>query len=289
MVDFDIKAFQHKCLEIMDVFDALCRKQDLRYYLACGTMLGAVRHKGFIPWDDDVDVYMPRPDYEVLAKNYKQWLPGHLNLVNCDTDITFPHYFAKLEDINTSMIERIYLGHYGGIWIDIFPIDGAAPNKVAQWIHNMRFKVLRKLLYYRYRDPWKHGKTLGGYIILLVHNLFTKEYLHRRLQNLIKQYDFNKSEVLMPHNDGMKTFTKTVLGERTEYDFEGRKYWGVKDYDAYLTKIYGDYMTPPPIEEQVVHHNLVFCDLNMPYSEYVQRESKKNQDLIGENLNPCEQ
>ena len=123
-VDFDVRAFQMKCLEIMDTFDAVCRANGLRYYMACGTMLGAVRHKGFIPWDDDVDVYMPRPDYDRLVKNARKWLPAPLKMVECESDITFPHYYGKIEDESTTMIERVYLGHFGGVWIDIFPAKG---------------------------------------------------------------------------------------------------------------------------------------------------------------------
>lgn len=268
-VDFDVRAFQMKCLEIMDTFDAVCRANGLRYYMACGTMLGAVRHKGFIPWDDDVDVYMPRPDYDRLVKNARKWLPAPLKMVECESDITFPHYYGKIEDESTTMIERVYLGHFGGVWIDIFPVDGVTDCKLLRKLHVRRFKFWRKMLYYVYRDPWKHGRTPGGYMVKAIHAMFSKQYVHRKLQNVIRQYDFESHNTLMPHNDKQKTFTREILGEHTEYDFEGRKYYGVKDYDKYLTIIFGDYMTLPPVEQRVVHHNLVCCDLNRSYKEYM--------------------
>lgn len=268
-VDFDIRAFQMKCLGIMDKFDALCREKGLRYYMACGTMLGAIRHKGFIPWDDDADVYMPRPDYDRLMENAAEWLPAPLKMVNCDSDITFPHYFAKIEDESTTFIERAYLGHFGGIWIDIFPVDGITECGLMRALHVRRFKFWRRLLYYVYRDPWKHGRTLGGFFISLVQRVVSKQYAHRKLQNVIRQYGFETHNLLMPHNDRHKTFTHETLGAPTEYDFEGRKYFGVKDYDKYLTLIFGDYMTPPPPEQREVHHNLVCCDLEHSYKDYM--------------------
>lgn len=273
MDNFDVKAFQQKCLEIMDAFDALCREKGLKYYMSCGTMLGAVRHKGFIPWDDDVDVYMPRPDYNLLMKHAKEWLPQNLNMINCDSDISFPHYYAKVEDLNTTLIERIYLGHYGGLWIDIFPVDGAAPNKFAKFVQLRRFKFWRRLLYFAYRDPWKHGKTFGGCLLWLMHGLLSKRYLHHKLQNVIRKYDYDKTDMVQPY-DGSKTpFPKSVLGTPTDYEYEGRKYWGVEDYDTYLTIHYGDYMTPPPLEKQKVHHKIEFCDLNLPYREYMRQKN----------------
>ncbi len=138
-VDFDLKALQREYLKIMDMFDAVCRAHGLRYYMACGTMLGTVRHKGFIPWDDDVDLYMPRPDYDTLCLHSAEWLPADMKLCNQDTDITFPHYYGKVKDTGTTFVERTYLGHYGGAWIDIFPIDGAPENEAERKRHVRRF------------------------------------------------------------------------------------------------------------------------------------------------------
>lgn len=274
-VDIDVKAVQQACLRIMDAFDAVCRAHGLRYYMACGTMLGAVRHKGFIPWDDDVDLYMPRPDYRELQLHAKEWLPANLRLVDQQSDITFPHYYGKVEDLNTTFIERLYLGHYGGLWIDIFPVDGAPSDPAERRSHVRRFKHWRHLQYFVYRDPWKHGRTLGGMLVWLVQRLYSRKRVNERLQQIVQEYSFDGHDLLMPHNDKQKTFTKETLGETpVEYDFEGRRFYGVRDYDTYLTTIYGDYMTPPPPEKRVVHHNIVFCDLSMPLSQYLKSIGK---------------
>lgn len=275
-VDLDLKALQKALLKIMDAFDAVCRAHNVRYYMACGTMLGAVRHKGFIPWDDDVDVYMPRPDYTEFKKHASEWLPENLKFVDSDSDPTFPHYYGKVEDLNTTLIERTYLGHYGGLWIDVFPIDGASDSGEERRRHRKRFRHWRHLQYFVYRDPWKHGRTLGGMYVWLLQKIYSREKVNRRLQEILTEQDFDKCGLLMPHSDRQKTFTKEVLGEvPTEYEFEGRKFWGVKDYDKYLTAIFGDYMTPPPEDKRVVHHNIVFCDLNMALSEYLKSIGKE--------------
>ena len=274
-VDFDLKALQRECLKIMDVFDAVCRAHGLRYYMACGTMLGAVRHKGFIPWDDDVDLYMPRPDYDTLCRHSTEWLPAGMKLCNQDTDITFPHYYGKVEDTGTTFVERSYLGHYSGAWIDIFPIDGAPGDAAERKRHIRRFRRWRRMQYYVYRDPWKHGHNMGGALVWLVQKLYSKSYVNGRLQKVVREYSFDGHDLLMPHNDKQKTFTKETLGVKpVEYEFEGRMFYGMKDYDKYLTTIFGDYMTPPPEDKRVVHHSIECCDLNLPIAEYIERIGK---------------
>lgn len=274
-VDIDIKALQAACLKILDGFDAVCRAHKLRYYMACGTMLGAVRHKGFIPWDDDIDVYMPRPDYKEFQKHAAEWLPANLKFVDYYSDPTFPHYYGKVEDLNTTLIERTYLGHYGGVWIDIFPIDGASDDEGERQRHRKRYHHWRHLQYFVYRNPWKHGRTLGGMLVWLIQKLYSKDKVNNRLQAILQEQDFNSCDLLMPHSDNQKTFTKETLGlVPTEYEFEGRKFYGVKDYDKYLTTIFGDYMTPPPVEQRVLHHNIVYFDPNLPVAEYLKSIGK---------------
>lgn len=273
--DLNVGAVQKACLRIFDEFDSVCRERGLRYYMACGTMLGAVRHKGYIPWDDDVDVYMPRPDYETLKQHASEWLPARLKFVDNTTDITFPHYFGKIEDTSTTMVERSYLGHYGGVWIDLFPIDGAPDDAQERRAHIKRFKHWRRLQYFVYRNPWKHGFSAGGILVWIVQKLYSKQYVNRRLEAIVKEYGFEDHNLLMPHNDKQKTFTKQVLGPApVEYDFEGRRFYGVKDYDAYLKIIFGDYMKLPPVEERTAHHDIACFDPNLPIAEYLRREGK---------------
>ena len=116
---------QQKELELLTLFIQICSQLELRYYLVCGTALGAVKYGGFIPWDDDVDVSMPREDYEVFLQKAPALLPEHVFLQNYRTDPAFPQIFSKLRNSNTTYIEKsagkLPINH--GIYIDIFPLD----------------------------------------------------------------------------------------------------------------------------------------------------------------------
>lgn len=274
--EINIREIQLEGLKILVAFDAVCRRHGLRYYLAYGTMLGAVRHKGFIPWDDDVDVHMPRTDYLRLRENCDKWLPEGMKFVDNTTDRTFPHQYGKIENVMTTYIERPYLGHYGGVWIDIFPLDGMIPDAGVCRRQKRGFKLLRRLQYYAYRDPWKHGRSLGGAALWLMQRVVKREWVNPRLERLMRRYDFDTTGHTMLYEDHYWVMPKSYFGdEPTEYEFEGRKFLGVADYDAYLSTIYGDYMTPPPEEKRVVEHNVVYCDLHTPVAEYIAQHVAK--------------
>ena len=122
---YDIRILQRKIISNLEAIDAVCREHGLRYYLWAGTMLGAVRHKGFIPWDDDMDICMPRPDYEQIISHWREWLPQPYEVIAPETDPTYPYPFAKIEDASTTVLERPDFKFLEGVYIDVFPIDGA--------------------------------------------------------------------------------------------------------------------------------------------------------------------
>ena len=124
MVTYDIDLLHRRILRILMAVDSCCREHGLRYYIWAGTMIGAVRHKGFIPWDDDIDIAMPRPDYEQLIAHCREWLPAPYEFVCAENDPAYPLPFGKVQDASTTLIERTHLHYLGGIYIDVFPIDG---------------------------------------------------------------------------------------------------------------------------------------------------------------------
>ena len=115
MADYDIRPLQLRILKILLAVDKVCKEHGLRYYIMAGTMLGAVRHKGFIPWDDDLDIGMPRADYDLLMSHSKEWLPQPYEAVCAENDPNYPLPFAKIQDADTTLIERMHfeiLGRY---------------------------------------------------------------------------------------------------------------------------------------------------------------------------------
>lgn len=158
MANYDIRPLQLRILKNLLAVDKVCKEHNLRYYIMAGTMLGAVRHKGFIPWDDDLDIGMPRADYDLLMANAKEWLPKPYEAVCAENDKEYPLPFAKVQDADTTLIERMHLKYLGGVYIDIFPLDGVPESRMAQRMHFAKYEFYKRILYLIHRDPYKHGK-----------------------------------------------------------------------------------------------------------------------------------
>ena len=117
MPAYEIRPLQLRILEILLAVDKVCREHGLRYYLWAGTLLGAIRHKGFIPWDDDVDICMPRADYDTLMAHAKEWLPAPYEAMSAETNGKYPGSFGKIIDSSTTLIERAHYAYLSGIYI----------------------------------------------------------------------------------------------------------------------------------------------------------------------------
>lgn len=268
MATYDIRPLQLRILKILLAIDKVCKEHNLRYYIMAGTMLGAVRHKGFIPWDDDLDIGMPRADYDLLMKNAKEWLPKPYEAVCAENDKEYPLPFAKIQDASTTLIERMHLKYLGGVYIDVFPLDGVPENRMAQRMHFAKYEFYKRVLYLIHRDPYKHGKGPSSWIPLLCRKLFTLTGAQESIRRIMTKYDFDKSDLICDYDDGMKgIMSKKLLGTPTPVLFEGEEVWGVQEYDAYLSQKYGDYMTIPKQNEQR-QHNFHYLDLNKPYRSF---------------------
>ena len=264
---YDIRALQLKVLDILLAVDKVCREHHLRYYIMAGTLIGAVRHKGFIPWDDDLDIGMPRKDYEIFMEKSKDLLPDYLEAIYWKNDPDYPLSFAKIQDARTTLIERKHLKYKGGIYIDVFPLDGAPCGKLIRLWHFGKFEFYNKTLYFLFRDPYKHGKGISSWPCRIARTLFTRRGVQAKLEKLMRKYDFDRSEWVCDYDDGRKgILPRSVIGNPTLISFEEKEVYGIENYHAYLRNKYGDYMQIPPAEKQR-QHNFYFLNLNKPYRE----------------------
>ena len=271
---YDIRILQQKIMGNLKAIDQVCREHGLRYYLWAGSMLGAVRHQGFIPWDDDMDICMPRPDYEQLMAHWKEWLPAPYEVISAENDLTYPYPFAKIEDASTTVLERPDFPFLEGIYIDVFPIDGVPTDEKERQKHFKRYKFWRHLLFLRGRTPFKHGYGPRSWYPWLLHQIFSLAYLQKRVKQLMTKYDYDQSDFVADYDDGLRgVMSKDVLGTPQPYNFDGHTVMGVEQADTYLRQKYGDdYMTPPTASRQR-QHNFFFLDYDLPYRQYHDRRS----------------
>ena len=266
---YDIRKMQLRLLEILKETDGVLRSRGLRYFLTGGTALGAVRHGGFIPWDDDADIAMPRPDYEWFLRHAAEWLPPHLFLRSHLSDPDYPFYYAKIEDLRTTIVEGPTRPFVGGVFIDVFPIDGI-PDNMAQFNRSDRqFRNHCKLLHFLHRDPYKHGKGPRSWWPLFLRRIYTRKQVCEALNRHIGRLDYDSCRRVGCYSPNYRTFVdrEEVYGEGTPVMFEGVELMGMRDNDAYLRMQYGDYMQLPP-EDKRFNHSFLHVDFECPYSEW---------------------
>jgi len=269
MASYDIDTLHSHILQILLSVDRVCREHNIRYYCWAGTMLGAVRHHGFIPWDDDMDICMPRPDYDRFMQHAREWLPEPLEALSIETSADFPGTFGKIVDSSTTLIERGHSDYVAGIYIDVFPIDGITGNRLGQRLATTRYKLLDKLFYFLHRDPYKHGHGPSAWPILLIQRLFTHEWVRRQLRAANLSYDYERSVYVLDYDDGFRgVIPKSLLGKPQPVEFDGHLLMGLEHPDEYLRQKYGeDYMVVPPHDKQR-QHDFYYLDYNLPYKQY---------------------
>ena len=255
-------------LDIMALFKRICEKHQLRYFMVGGTMLGAIRHKGFIPWDDDMDVGMPRPDYEKFIQLAPAELPEGYDFLNYKLRPSYNRYFSRLVDTRVSVYNasnsRTIVEH---AWLDIFPLDGMPSGRLRQKVHFWRVTARRFLYrascFSELANLNRPGRPLYLRIIikfLAVTHLGEGLDTHRMMRAMEKQllkYDYDASDYYVSMVGAYmqrEIVDKKLLGALPEYPFETLMLRGAADYDGFLRHFYGDYMTPPSDADKDKHN-----------------------------------
>lgn len=265
-----LKKLHDEILIIMDEIDRLCRDYSLRYYLMCGSCLGAVRHHGFIPWDDDLDIAMPRSDFNRLIDlilNEKA-LGDDFYLRWVTNEEYYNHAFAKICLKGTKFQESCGLSaQNAGIYVDIFPMDSCDSNLPKIERKNKIFRSLSQFITYKGREHSKREKGLKGFTKLIVTSLFSNATIHGIMLRVIGKIDERNcaNHVIYgtPYPIKRMVFPKEWHGDGVRAPFEDRKYVCPAQAELYLERIYGDdYMQLPPENKRKSHYPLrvVFSD-----------------------------
>lgn len=266
----ELRNLQLVQLEMLDYVDKFCSENELKYSIAYGTILGAVRHGGFIPWDDDLDICMPREDYEKFISLWKD--TDKYLLQNHNTDLDFTQSFTKIRKKGTAFVQKGDIGadYHKGIFIDIFPFDKVPDNAIRKKIQGLN--VLFYNLYTRGYAPKKNGTIVRLVSQFILRITPGKKYYKKSKKYLSKICKYNDDKKLK-YVDVSVTNTMNMYYDNDIFDdmqkikFENLSVNVMNKYRDFLKICYGDYMKLPPESEQTWYHHPILIDFEHNYED----------------------
>lgn len=255
MRELELEELKRLQLDILSEVDVFCKQHDLCYSLAYGSLLGAVRHKGFIPWDDDIDIWMPRNDYEFFRKNFNS---RRYFMVDEIDGIPLP--YGKVCDSKTQLVEHANHSFSLGVFIDVFPVDYLPLNmskakKIKREIHRLYLlKFIKDIKLNSSRSSTKN-------VFLAISKMFTSiisyRYILKKINLLMTGTKIDNSNYMTDYNEFEKKviFPLNTFSSMIELSFENKMFWCISCYEEVLKQIYGNYMLLPPEEKRVTHHS----------------------------------
>lgn len=264
--ELPIKEVQKISLEILKVISDICEELQLRYFLIYGTLIGAVRHKGFIPWDDDVDIMMPRPDYDKLLEYLYANISKYPNLkvFNHDVCAEYPYMITRISDDRYEIIMDNEKPYGMGVFIDIYPYDGLGKTKKEALKYGLKGDRMSSLCYQATRKKMKMETTVSVFRkiikipVFLFSKLCGKDIFQNKLEKLARVKSYDDSEyvgcVVWLSGGEKDIFPREWFDEYVMMPYENYMFRAPKEYDAMLRHIYGDYMVLPPVKDRIGHH-----------------------------------
>lgn len=270
-----LRKVQMAQLKIAKEIKRICDKNGIEYFLDSGTLLGAVRHKGFIPWDDDMDIGMTRANYERFIEAAKTDLEEEFFLQTWDTDKNYPMPFAKIRLNGTKYIETVFekAEMHQGIYVDVFPYDGWPSKKSQQkklWRKRLfiQSQIMMKCHYMKFKSDkaWKYFlKTIMFTFIKFLSLFRSKHALIKKYCKTTKKFNGLAGNDIYEQTVNFKfgywVIPSACLGKSVELPFENETFKCPENYNEYLSKVYGDYMTPPPVDKRQKGHQIIEVEL----------------------------
>jgi len=274
-----LEVWQEKAMVLFEKFINLCKENNLRYYTCGGTTLGAVRHNNFIPWDDDIDVLMPRPDYEKLLSLFSDKDLEGVELVTPQNRSMYYLSYAKLCDKNTTLIETKDYPQIIGVYIDIFPLDSCSDDYNQYMKDQKKYELLRESLYivsarYNLRSIVAmlyhfQVKKISKYIRTIFNRKRYRNKVLQELNSLFGKYSYASTKHVTSYASfwlGKEFHNIDWFGEGSVGKFGELDVINPHESDKYLTQLYGNYLCLPPVEKRATHHSFYFLDMNKRYS-----------------------
>lgn len=279
--------YQFAELDVLKAVIKLLNDNNLRYFAIGGTGIGAIRHNGFIPWDDDIDIAMPRKDYEIFRTKIYKKLPSRLKLLDYDNCIENDSFFIKVHDSGTTMID-LYAkdtpDRYTGAFIDIMPIDGLPCDKRKQEVVYKKMKFFSLLNYLRRDNSTsnqnikKIAKNIIGYVL----HVFPYNFFSNKMTKEMSRYDFDNSEYCFfswricdwSIKKNRLIFCSDFFSEVIDCPFEDIYIKMPMGYDCYLNQDFGNYLELPSVEERNSGHHPWIYDVTKPVEYYRNKKIK---------------
>ena len=254
--------------EILCEFIKICKRLDLKYYMICGSALGAAKYKGFIPWDDDIDVALLRKDYSVFIEKAPQLLPEYYFLQNYKTDEHCRHFCSKIRDSRTTYIEldqkNLNINH--GVFIDVIPLDSLPDDK--NFLRKYRRFRICQLMHLKSHEKYKN------IIKCILRPMVDIRKVYENFEKYLLKCSYNTKNLYCNFHNSKNnkwSFDKSIYGDGICVEFEGIDVNIPERFDEYLTAYYGNWRADLPDEKRIGHHYYEVLDLEHPYTDCIEK------------------